>query len=74
MQASNDVTKDLLTPAIKGTTEILKSAQKYGPSVKRVVVTSSFASVVDLSQGNRPGYAYSEKDWNPVRIHPLGRD
>lgn len=62
----NDITKDLLTPAINGTTEILKSAKRYGPGVKRVVVTSSFASVLDPNQGNRSGYAYSEKDWNPV--------
>ncbi|KAG9123472.1 methylglyoxal reductase (NADPH-dependent) gre2 [Ceratobasidium sp. 392] len=61
-----DIKKDLLDPAVTGTTEILKSVKAYGPSVKRVVVTSSFASIVDLSAGNRPGYAYSEKDWNPI--------
>ncbi|KAG8741868.1 methylglyoxal reductase (NADPH-dependent) gre2 [Ceratobasidium sp. 414] len=37
----NDVTNDLLLPAINGTTEILKSVKAHGPSVKRVVVTSS---------------------------------
>ena len=58
--------RDLLEPALKGTTEILKAVQKNAPQVKRVVITSSFASIVDLSQGNRPGYTYSEKDWNPV--------
>ncbi|KAG8688192.1 methylglyoxal reductase (NADPH-dependent) gre2 [Ceratobasidium sp. 394] len=61
-----DIIKDLLTPAIKGTTEILKSIDSYGPAVKRVVVTSSFSAVFDPSKGDRPGYAYSEKDWNPV--------
>ncbi|KAF8608331.1 NADPH-dependent methylglyoxal reductase-like protein GRE2 [Ceratobasidium sp. AG-I] len=70
----NDVTKDLLAPAIQGTTEILKSAKRYGPSVKRVVVTSSFASVVDQSQGDRPGYAYSEKDWNPITYEQSQKD
>jgi nucleoside-diphosphate-sugar epimerase len=58
--------KDLLDPAVKGTTEILKSIKKNAPQVKRVVITSSFASIVDLSKGSRPGYTYSEKDWNPV--------
>ncbi|KAG9094180.1 methylglyoxal reductase (NADPH-dependent) gre2 [Ceratobasidium sp. 370] len=62
----NDVTKDLLLPAINGTTEILKAAKAHAPTVKRVVVTSSFVSIVDGSKGDRPGYAYSEKDWNPV--------
>ena len=61
-----DNERDLLEPALKGTTEILKAVQKNAPQVKRVVITSSFASIVDLSQGNRPGYTYSEKDWNPV--------
>ncbi|KAG9085793.1 methylglyoxal reductase (NADPH-dependent) gre2, partial [Ceratobasidium sp. 370] len=61
-----DITKDLLMPAIKGTTEILKSIDAYGPTVKRVVVTSSFAAIIDPSKGDRSGYAYSEKDWNPI--------
>ncbi|KAG8722972.1 methylglyoxal reductase (NADPH-dependent) gre2 [Ceratobasidium sp. 395] len=69
-----DITKDLLEPAIKGTTEILKSVKAHGPSVKRVVVTSSFASIVDLPQGNRPGYAYSEKDWNPITFEAAQKD
>ncbi|KAG8912578.1 methylglyoxal reductase (NADPH-dependent) gre2 [Tulasnella sp. 417] len=36
------------------------------PSVKRVVITSSFASVVDRSKGTRPGKVYTEADWNPT--------
>ncbi|KAG8920885.1 methylglyoxal reductase (NADPH-dependent) gre2 [Tulasnella sp. 419] len=61
-----DPKTDLLDPAIQGTRSILESVKNFGPSVQRVVVTSSFASIVDLKQGNRPGYVYSEKDWNPV--------
>ncbi|TVY56237.1 putative uncharacterized oxidoreductase [Lachnellula cervina] len=61
-----DNERDLLLPAIKGTTEVLASVQKNAPNVKRVVITSSFASVVDVSKGTRSGYAYSEKDWNPT--------
>ena len=30
-------------------------------------ITSSFAAMMDGSLGNRPGYTYSEKDWNPVK-------
>ncbi|KAH7338692.1 hypothetical protein B0J17DRAFT_694941 [Rhizoctonia solani] len=62
----NDVKKDLLDPAILGTTEILRAVKAHAPTVKRVVVTSSFASIVDLSKGDRPGHVYSEKDWNPI--------
>ncbi|KAM0453050.1 hypothetical protein ACHAPV_009165 [Trichoderma viride] len=61
-----DNEKDLLIPAIEGTTQILESTYKYAPQVKRVVITASFASVFDLSKGFRPGYVYSEKDFNPA--------
>ncbi|CAE6468002.1 unnamed protein product [Rhizoctonia solani] len=36
---SNDITKDLLEPAIFGTTEILKAVKANAPTVKRVVIT-----------------------------------
>ncbi|KAI9700858.1 MAG: methylglyoxal reductase (NADPH-dependent) gre2 [Candelina mexicana] len=61
-----DIKKDLLDPAIIGTTGILKAIKKNAPSVTRVAITSSFASIVNGSEGNRPGYQYSEKDWNPI--------
>ncbi|KAM0263955.1 hypothetical protein ACHAQJ_000990 [Trichoderma viride] len=62
----NDNEKDLLIPAIEGTTRVLESAYKYAPRVKRVVITASFASIFDLSQGFRDGYVYTEKDFNPA--------
>lgn len=61
-----DNVKDLLEPAIQGSLAILEAARQWGDSVKRIVVTSSHASVCDLSKGKRPGYVYDEKDWNPV--------
>jgi len=61
-----DVQKELLDPAVIGTTGILKSIKKSAPSVKRVVITSSFASIVDGSKGSRPEHTYSEADWNPI--------
>ncbi|GAB7350522.1 hypothetical protein MBLNU459_g1112t1 [Dothideomycetes sp. NU459] len=61
-----DVQKELLDPALIGTTGILKSIKKSAPSVKRVVITSSFASIVDGAKGARPGHTYSEADWNPI--------
>ncbi|QRV94714.1 NADPH-dependent methylglyoxal reductase GRE2 protein [Ceratobasidium sp. AG-Ba] len=61
-----DIENDILKPAIKGTTGLLQSIKNRGPTVKRVVITSSFAAIVDLSKGDRPGYAYSEKDWDPI--------
>jgi nucleoside-diphosphate-sugar epimerase len=58
--------RDLLNPALHGTSEVLKSIQKNNPTVKRVVITSSFASIIDMDKGARPGYMYTEKDWNPI--------
>ena len=61
-----DNERDLLIPATRGTTEILKAVRKNAPQVKRMVITSSFAAVNDPKQGIRPGYVYSKKDRNPV--------
>ncbi|KAG9192855.1 NADPH-dependent methylglyoxal reductase [Alternaria panax] len=58
---------DVYLPAVHGTLGILKSAAKRTDGrIKRVVVTSSFAAVQDFLQGSRPGYVYTEADWNPV--------
>jgi nucleoside-diphosphate-sugar epimerase len=54
-----------LQPAIRGTLEILESAQKAG-TVARIVITSSFAALQDYAKGVRPGYTYSVKDWCPL--------
>jgi nucleoside-diphosphate-sugar epimerase len=65
-----DPEKDLLLPAIQGTLGVLQAAHKSNQNndnkIKRVVITSSFASIFDPSQGLRPGYSYTEKDWSPL--------
>ncbi|KAL7928310.1 hypothetical protein V8C35DRAFT_285374 [Trichoderma chlorosporum] len=61
-----DNEKDLLVPAIEGTVQVLESTYKHAPQVKRIVITASFASIVDLSKGFRDGYVYDEKDFNPA--------
>ena len=38
--------KDLINPAVQGTRGLLKSAAKE-PKIKRVVITSSFAAVMN---------------------------
>jgi nucleoside-diphosphate-sugar epimerase len=40
-----DDPKDLIDPAVNGALGILKSAQKFGPTVQRVVLTSSTMSI-----------------------------
>ena len=61
-----DNRRDLLDPAVGGATAILEAVKRYGPDVRRVVNTSSFAAIIDLGQGMRPGHTYSETDWNPM--------
>lgn len=62
-----DVKKDLLDPAVKGTTDILQSIARNAPSVKRVVITSSFSAIVNPYKGSWPEHTYSEEDWNPIK-------
>ena len=59
-----NIVQDLLDPAIIGTTGILRAIKKSAPSVKKVVITSSFAAVRDVSKGNWPEHTYTELDWN----------
>lgn len=61
-----DNERDLLDPAVKGTNRILEAVASRAPQVKRVVITSSFAAILDPQQGLRPGYTYTEADWNPT--------
>ncbi|GFF74580.1 hypothetical protein CNMCM6936_006523 [Aspergillus lentulus] len=60
-----DNERDLLQPAIQGTLNVVKAIAEYAPTVRRVVLTSSFAAILDLTQGLRPAYRYTEQDWNP---------
>lgn len=59
--------RDFLDPAVKGTTEMLESVKAVAPSVKRVIVTSSFAAVGDLANADKMrGRTFTEEDWNPL--------
>jgi len=58
-----DPKTDLLDPAIQGTTGILKAIKAYAPTVKRVAITSSFASIINTAEHPK---VYSEKIWNPI--------
>ena len=60
-----DVKKDLLDPAIIGTTGVLKAIKANAPSVKRVAITSSFAAIINP---NNHAKVYSEEVWNPVTM------
>ena len=64
---AQNVERDVLTPAIRGTQGLLLSALHHaGPQLESVVVTSSFASCFDPAHGLREGYTYTPTDWNPI--------
>lgn len=59
-----DNEKDLLNPAVMGTTSVLRALKQYGgDSVKRVVITSSFAA---MTNPVNPPDVYNEDAWNPM--------
>ena len=53
-------------PAINGVKSILSASAKPGSKVQRLVMTSSFASVVDPSSTPAPGFTYTAANWNPL--------
>lgn len=57
--------KELILPAIHGVKSILEAAAAT-PSVQRLVLTSSFASVVDINRKAPPYFTYTGDDWNPL--------
>ncbi|TFK38821.1 D-lactaldehyde dehydrogenase [Crucibulum laeve] len=65
---------EFINPAVNGTVGILKSALKYGDRVKRIIVTSSCASVLSLPL-SKPTI-FSEENWNtgaPKEVEEQGR-
>ena len=62
---------ELIEPAVKGTIGILKSAIKNGPNVKRIVITSSCASIVRVV--HEPT-RLTEEDWGNEAIEWTERD
>ncbi|KAF4979707.1 hypothetical protein FZEAL_4135 [Fusarium zealandicum] len=68
-----DPKKDLIDPALIGTTGILKALHASAPSVKRVVITSSFASILDEDKFKDPSTTFTEKSWNPITIDDINR-
>lgn len=68
------LTNGIYSPAVNGTVSVLKSA-KDSKSIKRIVITSSFAAVVDTSKPVPT--KFTEDDWNefsPKTLEEKGKD
>lgn len=59
-----DPFKEIVTPAIEGTTNVMAAAKRAG--VKRVVLTSSVFAIGNFMHPDPPvnGTIYTEEDWN----------
>lgn len=64
---ATDYEKDLLIPAVNGTKSILNAIKKYGAqTVDRLVITSSYAAILDPSKLGDSSTVFTEESWNPT--------
>lgn len=54
-----------MIPAIEGTKSLFSAARDQ-PSIKRIVLTSSFGAVVDPAHYDDPTVTYTGDKWNPI--------
>ncbi|KZP19338.1 NAD(P)-binding protein [Athelia psychrophila] len=65
--------EELLKPAINGTLNVVRAAKKA--SVKKVVITSSFAAMTNAAAGGPwRDYEYTENDWNPSTYEEAAKE
>ncbi|GMM36893.1 methylglyoxal reductase (NADPH-dependent) [Saccharomycopsis crataegensis] len=62
---ATDIEKQLIIPAIYGTKNALKTIKQYGPQVKRVVVTSSYAAMFPKDDTDAT-ITVNENSWNAI--------
>ncbi|RLV86365.1 putative NADPH-dependent methylglyoxal reductase GRP2 [Meyerozyma sp. JA9] len=63
-----DIKKELLDPATQGTENALRAIKVYGPQIKKVVVTSSYAAIMNLKTEYNPEVTNTEATWNPGSV------
>lgn len=71
-ELGNDFEAVYKAPAVNGTLNILNAAYKYGPNVKKVVVTSSMAAIMNLDKLTDESFVHDESVWNPVEWKDVG--
>ncbi|SSD60142.1 related to NADPH-dependent methylglyoxal reductase GRE2 [Saccharomycodes ludwigii] len=63
----NDYEKDLLIPALNGTKSILNAIKEHSvESVKRVIITSSYAAITTVGKDGDANVTFNEHTWNPA--------
>ncbi|KAF8601441.1 D-lactaldehyde dehydrogenase [Ceratobasidium sp. AG-I] len=70
-----DDPETLIRPAVRGTVSVLKSIEKNGPSVQRVVFTSSGAAIIDPTKPAGTIFTDDEwNDWSVKQVEEKGRN
>lgn len=63
---NQDLKEAYLFPATQGTRNVLEAIKTYGPNVKHVVITSSFAAIVNRDKAGDETFIHTEETWNPM--------
>jgi len=69
-----DPVNELLNPAIQGTKNVLQAIKAHAPQVKHVVITSSFAAILDLNKLQEPKHTFTRDSWNPITYEQAVND
>lgn len=69
-----DPDKDLMLPAVEGTKNALAAIKQYGPNVKRVVITSSYAAIADALKESDASATITEDSWNEISWDDAKKD
>jgi nucleoside-diphosphate-sugar epimerase len=65
---------EFIEPAVQGTKQVLESAARHAPGLKRFVITSSFAAIGNPLDLQGDGRLYSSDVWNPITEKEVGND
>lgn len=63
---ATDIDRDLLTPAVDGTINAFSAIKEFGPQIKKVVLTSSYAALKNTERDLDPTFTVDETSWNPI--------
>jgi len=63
---NKDLKEAYYIPATEGTKNVLEAIVKFGTQVKHVVITSSFAAIVNRDKGGDSSFIHTEETWNPI--------
>jgi NADPH-dependent methylglyoxal reductase len=70
----SDFEKSYLVPAVNGTLGVLKAAHSHGSNVSKVVVTASFATIMNFDKLQDSSFMHDESVWNPLTREEITND